>query len=86
MSFLQNIVCTVRRSTNTMMNQLSLIQSQTLGFDDWISSPSSNPLKQGKEIFWIQYNSTDLFVLVGIGYTVELYETLLDLWLSKRLN
>ena len=69
-----------------MMNQLSLIQSQTLGFDDWIDSPSSNPLKQGKEIFLRQYNSTDLFVLVGIGYTVELYETLLDLWLSKRLN
>ena len=67
MSFLQNIVRTVSRSKNTMMNQLSLIQSQTLGFDDWIDSPSSNPLKQGKEIFWRQYNSVTLFVLVGSG-------------------
>ena len=37
MSFLQNIVRTVSSSKNTMMNQLSLIQSQTLGFDDWIT-------------------------------------------------
>ena len=34
---LQNIVRTVSSSKNTMMNQLSLIQSQTLGFDDWIT-------------------------------------------------
>jgi len=40
---------------DTMVVQLSLIQSQNLGFDDWIESPSSNPLKQGTQTCVIKF-------------------------------